>query len=333
MVLGAGAGSAWADDPPESRFPLFGALTARPEPSLVGYTPSQLDPRQEINQKQLATSSIRADLEALRPAFDGLVLYAYHEACTPRIVAVARDLKFRLVMLAVWDPRSAAELDGVAELARLHEKELALGVLVGNEGLTFKRYEPEDLTIAAGRLRKTLSAHIPISTSEPLGAYAKPGQSSSSEISWLRTIHPVFDRPALAPGEAALGPRRGRAAGGPGRQAGRGEGDRHASCRQGDVLAGGAGEVLVGLSRAGPAGATRGQAAALGLPRHRLRGLRPALEERGVGLDHREVLGPALRRPASLSRVRVMAGLPAAVTACSSVPMVVAVASREGRTQ
>src|SRR3954447_17148881 len=117
VVLGAGADSARAEDPPESRFPLFGALTARPEPSLVGYTPSQLDPRQEINQKQLATSSIRADLEALRPAFDGLVLYGYHEACTPRILAVAKDLKYRVILLAIWDPKSAAEVDGVAAAA------------------------------------------------------------------------------------------------------------------------------------------------------------------------------------------------------------------------
>jgi len=76
-----------------------------------------------------------------------------NEACTPRIVAVARQLKFRAVVLAVWEPRSAAELDGVAELACLYDKEPALGVLVGNEGITFSRYELEDLTIAADRLR------------------------------------------------------------------------------------------------------------------------------------------------------------------------------------
>jgi len=74
VVSGVGTGRAGADDSPESWFPLFVALTGRPGPSMIGYTPSQLDPRQEINQKRLATSLIRADLEALRPAFDGLVL-------------------------------------------------------------------------------------------------------------------------------------------------------------------------------------------------------------------------------------------------------------------
>src|SRR5579864_9758387 len=105
-----------------------------PAPALITYAPSQLDPRQEVNQRRLATSSIRADLEALRPAFDGLILYGYHEACTPRILAVAKDLKYRAILLGIWDPKSTAEVDGVAELVRHFHKDFALGVLVGNEG-------------------------------------------------------------------------------------------------------------------------------------------------------------------------------------------------------
>ncbi|HEX5270845.1 MAG TPA: exo-beta-1,3-glucanase, partial [Gemmataceae bacterium] len=116
---------------PDKRFPLYAYLTGRPTPALVAYTPSQLDPRQEANQRRLATSSIRADLEALRPAFDGLVLYGYSESSTPRIVAVARELKFRAILLAVWDPKSAAEADGVADLVRQFGDDFALGVLVG----------------------------------------------------------------------------------------------------------------------------------------------------------------------------------------------------------
>jgi exo-beta-1,3-glucanase (GH17 family) len=194
--------TAGADAPPDARFPLFAYLTGHPAASLVAYTPSELDPRQEINQKRLATSSIRADLEALRPAFDGLVLYGYNEACTPRIVAVARQLKFRAVLLAVWDPKSAAELDGVAELARLYDKELALGVLVGNEGITFSRYEIEDLAIAADRLRRRLPATVPLSTSEPLPAYSRTPLIEFGDF-LAPNIHPIFDRRQLGPGDAA----------------------------------------------------------------------------------------------------------------------------------
>lgn len=186
----------------DRRLPFFAYLTGTPAATLVTYTPSQLDPRQEANQRRLATSSIRADLKALRPAFDGLVLYGYHEACTPRILAVARDLKFRAAVLALWDPKSAAEADGVAALARQYEKDLALAVLVGNEGITFKRYEPEDVTIAADRLRGKLPSDVPLSTSEPLVGYKSEFVRGFGDF-LAPNVHPVFDRPQLGPDEAA----------------------------------------------------------------------------------------------------------------------------------
>jgi exo-beta-1,3-glucanase (GH17 family) len=186
---------------PDKTNPLFAVLTAANTPTLVTYTPSQLDPRQEVNQRRLLTSSIRADLVALRPAFDGLVLYGYHEACTPRILAIARDLKFRVVLLAIWDPKSTAEIDGVAELARQYETELACGVLVGNEGLTFKRYEMEDLTIAAARLKLKLSKSVPLGTSEPLVGYQQEQVVQFGDF-LCPNIHPVFDRSEAAATDA-----------------------------------------------------------------------------------------------------------------------------------
>jgi exo-beta-1,3-glucanase (GH17 family) len=180
----------------DKRFPLFAYLTGKRPATMVTYTPSQLDPRQEVNNRRLATSSIRADLAALRPAFDGLILYGYHEACTPRILAVAKDLKYRGVLLAVWDPKSAAEVDGIAALARQHEKDFALGVLVGNEGLTFKRYEEEDVKIAADRLRTRLPKTIPLATSEPLVGYKTAFVRDFGDF-LAPNIHPAFDQPKL----------------------------------------------------------------------------------------------------------------------------------------
>ena len=169
---------------------------------MVTYTPSQLDPRNEANQRTLKTSSIRADLEALRPAFDGLVLYGYHEACTPRILAIAEDLKFRAVVLAVWDPKSLAEIDGVAEMGNTYADSFSLAVLIGNEGLTFNRYEEEDLAIAARRLRAKLPVGIPYSTSEPLVGYQRESIFDFGDF-LAPNIHPVFDRPKMNAKEAA----------------------------------------------------------------------------------------------------------------------------------
>jgi len=188
---------------PDKRFPLFTALTSSPPPTLVTYTPSELDPRAEVNQRRLKTSSIRADLTALRPAFDGLVLYGYHEATTPRILSIAKDLKYQVILLAIWDIKSGAEIDGIVDVARLHSEDFALGVLVGNEGITFNRYEAEDLAIAASRLRKKLPATIPIGTSEPLVGYQHAFIREFGDF-LAPNIHPVFDQPKLDPKKAAL---------------------------------------------------------------------------------------------------------------------------------
>ncbi len=197
LILAALTLTAQGDDA-DRRFPLFQYLTGQPAATMVTYTPSQLDPRQEVNQRRLTTSSIRADLEALRPAFDGLILYGYHEACTPRVVALAKELKYRAVLLAIWDTKSAAEVDGVAELARLYEADLALGVLVGNEGITFKRYEADDLMIAAARLRQKLPKTVPLATSEPLVGYQHEFIRNFGDF-LAPNIHPVFDRPQFSP--------------------------------------------------------------------------------------------------------------------------------------
>jgi exo-beta-1,3-glucanase (GH17 family) len=192
---------ATADDSTTGDLGLFRYL-AGAEASLIAYTPSRLDPRNPANQGQLPTSEIRADLESLRPHFDGLVLYGYHEACTPRIVALARDLQYRALLLAVWDPKSAAEVDGVVALAGQFSGDLACGVIVGNEGLTFGRYEEDDVQFAADRLRRILTPAVPITTSEPLSGYEREFVRSFGDF-LAPNIHPVFDRPALSAAEAA----------------------------------------------------------------------------------------------------------------------------------
>src|SRR4051812_48110250 len=110
LLLSALSNDGLADEkvPRRGGFPLFRFLTSTPTPALVTYTPSQLDPRQEANQGRLKSSSIRADLVALRPHFDGLILYGYHEACTPRVAAIASELKFQAIILGVWNPKSTS---------------------------------------------------------------------------------------------------------------------------------------------------------------------------------------------------------------------------------
>lgn len=181
----------------ENKF--FNYLTRTPSSRMVGYTPAELDPRNPNNNVTLKSSSLRADLAALRPAFDGLILYGYNEACTPRIVAIAKQLDYRAVVLAIWQPKSMAEVDGVAQLALQHQEDLAIAVLIGNEGIIFGRYEFEDLQIAESRLRKLIGTKIPYSTSEPLVGYQSEKLLKFGDF-LAPNIHPVFDLPdAKAP--------------------------------------------------------------------------------------------------------------------------------------
>jgi exo-beta-1,3-glucanase (GH17 family) len=79
-----------------------------------------------------------------------------------------------------------------------------LGVLIGNEGITFKRYEPEDLTLAVARLRKGIPKFtpVPVSTSEPLVGYQAKCVREFGDF-LAPNIHPVFDQPQFGPAEAA----------------------------------------------------------------------------------------------------------------------------------
>lgn len=198
---------AWAGEPPveyppdEHKSPLAYVLSDG-RVRFVAYTPLELDPRDPAQQARLRTSSIRADLEALRPAFDGLVLYGYHEACTPRIVSVARKVGFQAVIMGVWDPKSTVELDGVVAEAWLHGEDFIPAIVIGNEGLTFDRYELEDLEIAHRRLRSRLPEAVQLTTSEPLAAYERPQVASFGDF-LMPNIHPVFDQSVLGPVEAA----------------------------------------------------------------------------------------------------------------------------------
>ncbi len=86
LFLGPGSSSGAAAELILRSCKFFDYLTGRQPATMIAYTPAELDPRNPANQRALKTSSIRADLEPLRPAFDGLILYGYHEACTPRIL-------------------------------------------------------------------------------------------------------------------------------------------------------------------------------------------------------------------------------------------------------
>lgn len=109
--------------------------------------------------------SMRADLKVLRAAgFDGLVTYGASFVSLPRL---ATEAGFSGMLLGVWDPRNKVELNQAKESSKT---ELVCGIIVGNEGLTFTRYNLSELRLAMEEMRRDTGK--PVSTTEIFEKYA-----------------------------------------------------------------------------------------------------------------------------------------------------------------
>ena len=152
---------------------------------------------------------LQADLTALRPAFDGLILYGFDVALTPGIAEQAADLGYRAVLLGIWNPKSDAEVAGVADLVRRYRDRLALAVCIGNEGINDNRYTIEHLERARDRLSALAGTGVSVTTSEPAGDYGWPPLRNFGDL-LAPNIHPAIDREARAPRPPSPGCAAGR---------------------------------------------------------------------------------------------------------------------------
>ena len=191
--------------PAPEDFAFFRYLTAgKPTPALVAFNPSGFHPWRPPGVLPYPEVELRQDLAVLRPAFDGLVLYSYREDLTPGIVKAAAELGYRAVLLGLWDPKDEAEFTGIAQLIEAWHEKLALGLIVGNEGIIDNRYTYDDLDAAVRRLKALLpaSARVPVATSEPIGDYGFERLRRFGDF-LAPNIHPAIDQTALDPGAAA----------------------------------------------------------------------------------------------------------------------------------
>ncbi len=177
--------------------PPFLAYLAQsmPPATLVAYNPSGYDPRRPLPADGYPAAEIRADLAALRPGFDGLVLYAYQPGLTPVVAAAAADLGYRAILLGIWDPKSPVERNGIVELAARYNDRIALGVVIGNEGINDNRYDLADIRAAASDLARRLPSgvRLPVTTSEPAGDYGWVPLRAFGDF-LAPNIHPALDR-------------------------------------------------------------------------------------------------------------------------------------------
>jgi exo-beta-1,3-glucanase (GH17 family) len=134
---------------------------------------------------------IRADLALLRPRFDALITYdAVHG--TQQIAPIAAALKFRALIIGIWNPFDAGELAAALAAARSFPQ-LVVGVSLGNEMIFSHRSDPQRLTALVQRVRSQ-APQLPLATTEPFHIYetdaAAPLLASLDFL--LVNVHPVF---------------------------------------------------------------------------------------------------------------------------------------------
>lgn len=172
------------------------ALNKRIESALatqrfVSYVPRGFS----INEGQpeaAGAAGIRDDLQRLRPYFSGIITYGleHGQALIPELAAAAG---FHAIILGVWNPANRAELDQAITLARQHPQQV-IAVILGNEGLFWKRYQARDIQAAAGYMRQQLP-QLALGSSEPFSVYLdSPDAGTLLGLDLLLpNVHPRFE--------------------------------------------------------------------------------------------------------------------------------------------
>lgn len=158
----------------------------------IAYTPSSFSiSAGKVNAA--GKTGIQADLTLLRPFFDGLITYSATSGLEA-IPRIAHELGYRAVILGIWDPASETEIQNVVQAVKKYPQLIA-AVIVGNEGIYSKRYQPQDVQSTIRRLKKEFPL-LALTTSEPFFLYfnADYSQFFNGHDLLMPNIHPVFEK-------------------------------------------------------------------------------------------------------------------------------------------
>ncbi|MBI5040921.1 MAG: hypothetical protein HZB57_06915 [Gammaproteobacteria bacterium] len=167
---------------------MTAALTTQ---RFVAYVPRGFSMLNGVPQPATA-AGIRDDLQRLRPYFSGIVTYGLGsgQALIPELAVKAG---YHALILGVWDPKDRAELDQAIALARRYPQHV-VALILGNEGLFWKRYQARDIKAAADYVRTQLP-QLPLASSEPFSVYLdSPDARVLLELDLLLpNVHPRFE--------------------------------------------------------------------------------------------------------------------------------------------
>ncbi len=195
IVLSFVSSAAFAGEPCEPRAKVAPALhrleTAMEKDRFVTYTPTSL----KVVEGEVTPAnaeSIRADLKALRPYFDGLITYTARDG-GELIPGIAAELGYKAVIVGIWTPGDPDELRNALTLVRRYPK-LVVGLSLGNEIVFGKRGTWEQLARYV-KLTRERVPDLPITVSEPFAQFL---DGDASEVRddldfMLVNVHPIFE--------------------------------------------------------------------------------------------------------------------------------------------
>ena len=169
---------------------MAGLRAAMTQGRFVTYQPTAL---QVVNGRatHAGPASISADLQVLRPRFDSLITYGSINGAEA-IPAIATSLGFRAVIIGIWNPFNATELNAAIAAAKANPR-LVIGLSLGNEMVFSHRRSFAELAKLLDTVR-TQVPHLPLSTTEPFHLFYEPAAAPLLERAdfLLVNVHPIF---------------------------------------------------------------------------------------------------------------------------------------------
>ena len=165
---------------------------AMAEGRFVAYQPTELRVWNGVPTRA-SEASIREDLKALRPWFDGLVTYGAHSG-GELIPATAEELGYRAVIIGIWNPADEKEVAAALAAWKAHPR-LVAGVSIGNEMVFGRRGSWDDYRQAIAAMR-TNAPELPLTVTEPFAVFLDDPAAASvlMELDFLAAnVHPVFE--------------------------------------------------------------------------------------------------------------------------------------------
>ena len=158
----------------------------------VAYQPTELRIWDGVPTRA-SEASIRDDLKALRPWFDGLITYGAHSG-GERIPAIAEKLGYRAIVIGIWNPADEKEVAAALAAWKAHPR-LVVGVSIGNEMIFGRRGTWDDYAKAIAALQARAPG-LPLTVTEPFAVFLDDPAAAPvlAALDFLAAnIHPVFE--------------------------------------------------------------------------------------------------------------------------------------------